>query len=43
MFYLQDMESQIDLKSIEDIMWMEDEDFEKAIRDLNLKVSRYNT
>ncbi|KAG8195647.1 hypothetical protein JTE90_004982 [Oedothorax gibbosus] len=31
------MESAIDSKTVEDIMWMEDDDFERAIRDLHLK------
>ncbi|GIY41913.1 uncharacterized protein CDAR_318211 [Caerostris darwini] len=31
------MDPQIDRKAIEDIMWLEDEDFEKAVKELDLR------
>ncbi|GFR29572.1 uncharacterized protein TNCT_262191 [Trichonephila clavata] len=35
--WCEDMDSQANAKVIEDIMWLEDEDFEKAVKELDLR------
>ncbi|KAF8790318.1 hypothetical protein HNY73_005361 [Argiope bruennichi] len=36
-FDILDMDPQIDIKDIEDIMWLEDEEFETAVKQLDLR------